>query len=46
MTRRFLEGSQAVAQAVACCKPQVISASHHPQTHIVAELAQMVSDGT
>ena len=46
MTRRFLEGSQAVAQAVAHCKPQVISAYPiTPQTHIVAELAQMVSDG-
>ncbi|MBI2856774.1 MAG: pyruvate ferredoxin oxidoreductase [Chloroflexi bacterium] len=46
MTRRFLEGSQAAAEAVALCKPQVVSAYPiTPQTHIVAELAQMVADG-
>ncbi len=47
MTKHFLEGSQAVAEAVARCKPQVISAYPiTPQTHIVAELAQLVSNGT
>ncbi|MBI2957422.1 MAG: pyruvate ferredoxin oxidoreductase [Chloroflexi bacterium] len=46
MTKKFLEGSRAVAEAVARCKPQVVSAYPiTPQTHIVAELAQMVSDG-
>lgn len=46
MTKKFLEGSRAVAEAVALCKPQVISAYPiTPQTHIVAELAQMVSEG-
>ncbi|MDO8473408.1 MAG: pyruvate ferredoxin oxidoreductase [Dehalococcoidia bacterium] len=46
MTKKFLEGSRAVAEVVAMCKPQVISAYPiTPQTHIVAELAQMVSDG-
>lgn len=46
MTKHFLEGSRAVAEAVARCKPQVISAYPiTPQTHIVAELAEIVSDG-
>ncbi|MBI5145061.1 MAG: pyruvate ferredoxin oxidoreductase [Candidatus Omnitrophica bacterium] len=44
--REFLEGSQAVAEAVKLCKPGVISAYPiTPQTHIVEELAQMVADG-
>jgi pyruvate ferredoxin oxidoreductase alpha subunit len=44
--KEFLEGSMAVAKAVALCKPGVISAYPiTPQTHIVEELAQMVSDG-
>lgn len=46
MSRQFLEGSRAVAEVVARCRPQVVSAYPiTPQTHIVAELAQMVSDG-
>lgn len=44
--KRFLEGSQAVAEAVKLCKPEVISAYPiTPQTHIVEELSQMVADG-
>ncbi len=44
--KQFLEGSRAVAEAVKLCKPGVISAYPiTPQTHIVEELAQMVSDG-
>jgi len=44
--KEFLEGSMAVARAVGLCKPGVISAYPiTPQTHIVEELAQMVSDG-
>ncbi|MFQ5826005.1 MAG: pyruvate ferredoxin oxidoreductase [Dehalococcoidia bacterium] len=46
MARRMMEGSQAVAGAVALCRPQVISAYPiTPQTHIVQELGQMVADG-
>jgi pyruvate ferredoxin oxidoreductase alpha subunit len=41
----FIEGSQAVAQAVKLCRPGVISAYPiTPQTHIVEELAQMVAN--
>ncbi|MEW6101966.1 MAG: transketolase C-terminal domain-containing protein [Candidatus Omnitrophota bacterium] len=44
--KEYLEGSRAVAQAVKLCKPGVISAYPiTPQTHIVEELAQMVSNG-
>src|SRR4030043_279498 len=44
--KHFLEGSQAVAEIVALCKPGVISAYPiTPQTHIVEGLAQMVADG-
>jgi pyruvate ferredoxin oxidoreductase alpha subunit len=44
--KEFLEGSMAVAKAVALCRPGVISAYPiTPQTHIVEELAQMVADG-
>ena len=46
MARRMMEGSQAVASAVALCRPQVISAYPiTPQTHIVQELGQKVADG-
>lgn len=46
MARRMLEGSQGVAQAVALCHPAVICAYPiTPQTHIVAELADMVASG-
>jgi pyruvate ferredoxin oxidoreductase alpha subunit len=41
-----VEGSRAVARAVALCRPGVISAYPiTPQTHIVEDLAQMVADG-
>ncbi len=44
--KEFLEGSQAVARAVAMARPGVIAAYPiTPQTHIVEELAQMVADG-
>lgn len=40
-----MEGSIAVAQAVKACKPKVISAFPiSPQTHIVEELAKLVSN--
>lgn len=46
MARHFLEGSQAVADTVALCRPQVISAYPiTPQTHIVADLADLVAEG-
>ena len=41
-----IEGSQAVAQAVALCRPEVICAYPiSPQTHIVEGLGQMVKAG-
>lgn len=41
-----LEGSQAIARAVALCHPQVVSAYPiTPQTHIVESLARLVADG-
>ncbi len=41
-----LEGSQAIAQAVALCRPQVVAAYPiTPQTHIVENLAKLVADG-
>jgi pyruvate ferredoxin oxidoreductase alpha subunit len=41
-----LEGSQAVAQAVALCRPQVIAAYPiTPQTHIVENISKLVADG-
>ena len=44
--RMLLEGSQAVAEAVIRCRPNVIAAYPiTPQTHIVAELAQKIADG-
>lgn len=44
--KEFLEGSGAIAEVVKLCKPGVISAYPiTPQTHIVEELAQMVSNG-
>ncbi|MBI3991140.1 MAG: pyruvate ferredoxin oxidoreductase [Candidatus Omnitrophica bacterium] len=44
--KEFLEGSRAVAEVVKMCKPGVISAYPiTPQTHIVEELALMVSNG-
>jgi pyruvate ferredoxin oxidoreductase alpha subunit len=45
--RRQLEGSRAVAETVALCRPQVVCAYPiSPQTHIVEALAQLVGDGT
>jgi len=44
--KEFLEGSRAIADVVKLCKPGVISAYPiTPQTHIVEDLASMVSDG-
>jgi pyruvate ferredoxin oxidoreductase alpha subunit len=44
--RRQLEGSQAVARAVALCRPEVISAYPiSPQTHIVEALSDLVRSG-
>ncbi|MFZ5801432.1 MAG: transketolase C-terminal domain-containing protein [Candidatus Omnitrophota bacterium] len=44
--KKFIEGSRAVAEAVALCRPGVISAYPiTPQTHIVEELAAMVAEG-
>jgi pyruvate ferredoxin oxidoreductase alpha subunit len=41
-----IEGSQAVADVVALCRPHVISAYPiTPQTHIVEDLAQIVAEG-
>jgi pyruvate ferredoxin oxidoreductase alpha subunit len=43
---RAIEGSAAVAQAVALCRPQVIAAYPiTPQTHIVEYLASLIADG-
>jgi len=44
--KKFLEGSQAIAEAVALCRPEVISAYPiTPQTHIVEELANLKANG-
>lgn len=44
--KEFLEGSLAIGEIVRLCKPGVISAYPiTPQTHIVEELATMVSEG-
>ena len=44
--RDQLEGSLAIAQAVARCRPEVISAYPiSPQTHIVEALSDMVRTG-
>jgi len=41
-----IEGSKAVAEAVACCRPEVICAYPiSPQTHIVEGLSRMVKSG-
>lgn len=41
-----IEGSQAIARAVAMCRPQVVSAYPiTPQTHIVEGVAKLVADG-
>ena len=44
--RRLLEGSQAVAESVAMCRPKVVCAYPiTPQTHIVEGLARLITDG-
>lgn len=44
--KQLLEGSQAVAEAVTLCRPQVVAAYPiTPQTHIIERLAQHVADG-
>lgn len=44
--KQLLEGSQAIARAVAACRPQVVSAYPiTPQTHIVEGLAELVATG-
>ncbi len=44
--RFALEGSAAIARAVALCRPQVIAAYPiTPQTHIVENLARLIADG-
>jgi len=44
--RQILEGSQALAQAVALCRPQVVAAYPiTPQTHIVENISKLVADG-
>lgn len=44
--RSALEGSQALARAVALCRPQVVAAYPiTPQTHIVEGIAKLVADG-
>jgi pyruvate/2-oxoacid:ferredoxin oxidoreductase alpha subunit len=44
---RQVEGSKAVADAVAACAPEVICAYPiSPQTHIVEGLGQLVKDGS
>jgi len=45
--RKQIEGSEAIAQAVALCRPEVICAYPiTPQTHIVEGLGRMVKDGS
>ncbi len=44
--KQLLEGSQAVAEAVSLCRPQVVAAYPiTPQTHIIERLAQRVANG-
>ncbi len=44
--RQPLEGSEAIARAVALCRPQVVAAYPiTPQTHIVENLAKLIADG-
>ena len=44
--KKLLEGSQAVAEAVRLCQPQVVAAYPiTPQTHIIEKLAQHVANG-
>ena len=42
-----IEGSQAIARAVAMCRPQVVAAYPiTPQTHIVEGLSRLIANGT
>ncbi|MCI2399661.1 transketolase C-terminal domain-containing protein [Aliiroseovarius subalbicans] len=44
--RKALEGSQAIARAVALCRPDVVAAYPiTPQTHIVENLSKLVAEG-
>ncbi len=44
--KKLLEGSQAIAEAVRLCRPQVVAAYPiTPQTHIIERLAQYVANG-
>lgn len=44
--RQALEGSQAIARAVALCRPGVVAAYPiTPQTHIVENISKLVADG-
>lgn len=44
--QKALEGSQAIAEAVALCRPQVVAAYPiTPQTHIVENISRLVADG-
>ena len=44
--RQALEGSQAIAQAVSLCRPEVVAAYPiTPQTHIVENISKLVADG-
>ena len=44
--QKALEGSQALAQAVALCRPAVVAAYPiTPQTHIVENISKLVADG-
>lgn len=44
--RKALEGSEAIAQAVALCRPSVVAAYPiTPQTHIVESISKLVADG-
>ena len=46
MTKKVIECSQAIAEAVRLCEPKVIAAYPiTPQTHIVEALADLVADG-
>ena len=45
--RRQIEGSRAVAEAVACCRPEVVCAYPiSPQTHIIEAIGAMVKSGS
>ncbi len=44
--KKFVEGSQAIAEIISKCRPGVVSAYPiTPQTHIVEGLAKMIADG-